>query len=166
MYRDEPIVQIEGFWNYYVTREGEVINSKTNRSLVFTPTMQGELTVGLMKDGRQYRRSVKVLVARAFVEGETRIFNTPILLDNNKFNVHADNIMWRPRWFAWKYTVQFEEPHPEYYEYGVVVDMDTRRRYHTIFEAAMTHGLLCQDIYRSTQNQTLVFPTGQTFSFL
>lgn len=158
-------VVIEGFWDYSISPEGEVINNKTDRIMTLSPTENGDLTVGLIKDGIQYRRSVKVLVARAFVEGETEIFDTPIQLDGNKNNLRADNIVWRPRWFAWRYTRQFEEPHPYWYNSGPVVDIMNRLRYRSVFSASTINGVLCEDVYRSTINEQRVFPTGQIFVF-
>ena len=156
---------IEGFSDYYITSEGEVVNEKTNRIMTLSPTLAGEPTVGLMHNGVQHRRSVKVLVARAFVEGETEIFDTPIQLDGNRNNLHAENIVWRPRWFAWQYSAQFNQPQPDWYYAGPVLDMTYGLRYHTVLEAGITNGLLCRDILFSCNNQTPVFPTGQIFVF-
>ena len=99
-------VLIEGFPNYEITNFGRVFNVKTGREMTLSPTMSGDLTVGLVRDGIQYRRSVKNLVARAFVPGETSIYDTPIQIDRDKYNLHVSNIVWRPRWFAIKYALQ------------------------------------------------------------
>lgn len=154
---------IEDFPDYYITSRGEVVNYVHNRNLTLSPTENGDLTVGLMLDGQQYRRSVKVLVARAFVHGETEIFNTPIQLDGNKNNLCAENIVWRPRWFAWKYSAQFTQPRPDYFEYGPITDVVNHQRYHTMLEASMMNGILCESIYESIRQGSLVFPTGQIF---
>jgi hypothetical protein len=154
-------VPIEDFPDYYVGEEGIIINSITGRGMVLSPTENGDLTVGLMRDGVQYRRSVKGIVARAFVDGETELFDTPILLDGVKSNLNADNIVWRPRWFAWKYSNQLSDPYPDWYYDGPIVCGNMK--YDTILEASTFHGLLCADIYRSIQNDERVFPTGQIF---
>lgn len=163
------VVPIEDFWDYYISIEGEVINTKTWRKMVMSPTAFGEPTVGLTRDGTQHRRSVKVLVARAFVEGETDIFNTPIQLDGDRNNLRADNIVWRPRWFAWKYRNQFEKyeysSYPDWYSAGQVLDIIEGIRYDTVLDASIANGLLCRDVLFSCNNQTQVFPTGQVFTF-
>lgn len=162
------VVPIEGFWDYYITINGDVVNAKTWRKMTTSPTAFGEPTVGLVRDGRQYRRSVKVLVARAFVEGETEIFDTPIQLDGNRNNLRADNIVWRPRWFAWKYSNQFQggpDNYPDWYYGGPVLDVVNGIRYDTVLEAAIENGILCRDILSSCNNQTQVFPTAQLFTF-
>lgn len=157
---------IPEFPEYCVTIRGEVIKMGTGRVLTQSPTMAGELTVGLSANGRQCRRSVKVLVARAFVEGETDIFDTPIQLDGNRDNLNAANIMWRPRWFAWKYIRQMEYPYPDWYHTGPIMDVTGNQRYHSILEAAMTEGLLCEDIRESMYASKRVFPTAQIFVHL
>lgn len=159
----DSFAYIEDFPDYCVTERGEVINIRTNRTLTLSPTQHGDLTVGLMKDGWQYRRSVKVLVARAFVEGETDIFDTPIQLDGDKRNLHASNIMWRPRWFAWKYHKQFDIPYPDWFYAGPIMDITSNQRYHCIFEAAIGNGLLCEEIHLSLKTSKFTFPTAQIF---
>jgi hypothetical protein len=154
---------IPEFPNYQVSTDGRVFNVRTSRDMTLSPTLNDDLTVGLMKDGIQYRRSVKVLVARAFVPGETELFNTPMLLDGDKENLIAENIVWRPRWFSWTYARQFIEPYPEWYHNGPIMNVRTEMRYHTIFSAAMIHGSLCEDIYQSLENDTPVFPTGERY---
>jgi hypothetical protein len=156
--------RIKGFENYEVTTYGEVINIHTSRVMTWSPTLLGEMTVGLVRDGHQYRRSVKRLVAHAFVSGKSDIFDTPILLDGNKTNLRADNMMWRPRWFAWKYTHQFSDPEHWYY-LGPVIELDSLKTYDTCIEAAMNNGLLCIDVYLSILNERPVWPTGQDFGW-
>jgi hypothetical protein len=156
--------RIKGFENYEVTNYGEVINIHTYRVMKLSPTLLGELTVGLVKDGYQYRRSVKVLVANAFVPGRTETFDTPIQKDGNRFNLRADNIVWRPRWFAWKYTHQFSNPE-EWYYLGPVIELNSLKTYDTCIEAAMDNGLLCSEVRLSILNERPVWPTGQDFGW-
>jgi hypothetical protein len=157
---------IDDFPNYEVTNYGRFFNIRTGREMVLSPTLNGDLTVGFMKDGHQFRFSAKGLVARAFVEGESELFNTPILLDCDKENLRVDNIMWRPRWFAWHYTRQFKRPFPNWYFYGPVIDVATSIQYRDYIDAAMTHGLLCRNIMESIYNGRLTFPTRQKFIYL
>jgi hypothetical protein len=156
---------IDGFPNYEITNCGRVFNTKTGREMVLSPTMNGDLTVGLTRYGRQHRFSVKCLVARNFVEGESNLFNTPILLDCDQRNLVANNILWRPRWFAWKYTRQFHEQH-NWYFFGPIADVETLIEYRNYIEVAVTFGLLCSDIMQSIYNQKSVFPTHQQFAYV
>ena len=100
---------IEEFPNYDISNYGNIANNFNEVLLEVSKTKQGALKVGLVKDGKQYTRSVKVLVAEAFVIGQTDIFDTPILLDGNQSNCSAWNIEWRPRWHAWNYSYQFND---------------------------------------------------------
>ena len=156
---------IEDFPNYEITNYGRIFNVRTGREMALSPTLNGDLTVGLMKDGHQHRFSVKGLVARTFVEGESELFNTPVLLDCDKTNLRADNIVWRPRWFAWHYTRQFANME-NWYFYGPIVDRATLREYRNYIEAATTHGLLCRNIMESIYNGRLTFPTHQKFAYV
>lgn len=157
---------IPDFPNYDVTSDGKVFNRLTGREMTLSPTIQGELTVGLVRDGKQYRRSVKVLVAQSFVEGETSIMNTPILLDLDKHNLNASNIRWRPRWFAWKYVRQFVESYPGWFFNGPILDVNNEIQYQSILDAAVVNGLLCNDIHMSLLNGSAVFPTGERYVYI
>ena len=156
---------IEDFPGYEISNHGRVYNLHRSKEMVLSPTMNGDLTVGLTRGGRQYRFSVKGLVARAFVEGESDEFNTPVLLDGDKYNLYYENIVWRPRWFAWKYARQFS--HPEaWYRQGPIYEVTDGVLYATFMEAAVLNGILCSDIRRSIYHGELqVFPTGQMFMY-
>lgn len=157
---------ISEFPNYEISSSGRVFNRDTGREMVLSPTMQGDPTVGLVRDGIQYRRSVKVLVAEAFVPGQTDVFDTPIQLDGDKRNVTAENIVWRPRWFAWKYARQFSIVQPNWYFMGPIFDVVNSIQYKNIIEAAMATGSLCEDIHYSIINETHVFPLGERYVYM
>ena len=156
---------IRDFPNYEVTTYGRVINKESNREMTLSPTVAGDLTVGLVKYGCQYRRSVKVLVAEAFVPGRTKIFNTPIQIDGIKDNLHANNIVWRPRWFAWEYTHQFKNMEP-WYNRGPILDVTNNIEYECIFFAAIATASLCKHIYAAIGTGTHVFPGRQQYVYI
>lgn len=161
----EEFCILEDFPDYMVSNYGRVVNRSRNRVMTLSPTAYGEHTVGLVKNFRQYRRSVKVLVARAFVQGETPIFDTPILLDGDRDNLHADNIAWRPRWFALMYMRQFDQEESWWFA-GPVGDTITDTAYENVIEAAIGTGSLVKDIRTSLMNHTRVFPEGGLFYFI
>jgi hypothetical protein len=103
-------------------------------------------------------------VAHTFVQGYTDIFNTPIHLNGNKQHDWADNLVWRPRWFAFKYHVQFVNRPP--YVPEPIIDIDTGEEFFDSRKAAVKYGLLEKDIFLSTSNHTHVFPSGQIFQIL
>lgn len=154
---------IEDFPNYSVSNYGDVVNETTGRVLRQSTTLQGALKVKLFYEGGEITKSVKVLVAEAFVESPFELFNTPIHLDGNQLNCRADNIMWRPRWFAWKYTRQFVIL-PQYINRGPVLELDNQVQYFTVYDAATLNGLLFQGVWDSiTLVKQEVFPTWQRF---
>ena len=159
----EIFVPIPEFEKYAISNYGNVYNIELGYPMAHSPTEYGELTVGMMKDGKQYRRSVKVLVAKAFVEGESRYFDTPILLDGDRFNLYHKNIRWRPRWFAIVYYQQFNSKADR--DIGPIMNLHTEEVYDSVAEAAMANGFLIRDIRKSLVEQTRVFPDGCVFGF-
>lgn len=168
---------IADFPRYEVTNYGRVFNRDTGREMVLCQNQYGIVTISLMKeveihvDGyvthefQQRTRSVKSLVARAFVPGENNKFNTPIQLDGDKGNLHASNIMWRPRWFAIRYTRQMYNIEDWFFN-GPVVDITNNIQYASYFDAATTNGLLCHDIRLCILNHKGVFPTGDHYRYI
>lgn len=152
---------IEDFPNYMVSDQGQIANRDSGRVVKLSRTRGGLMKVGLVREGRQMQRGVALIVASAFVEGKDDIFNTPIHLDGIPSNNAADNLVWRPRWFAWKFFRQFEEGVVQ--QNKKVRDPATGRVYRTMMEAAKAHGLLVHDIWMSVYTGTTTFPTGQTF---
>lgn len=165
MYDLEDWAQISEFPDYYVSTFGEVMNFETKRILKPSSTSRGALKVGLISGGKQHTRVVKLLVARAFVYGETDIFDTPINLDGNARNNHVENIAWRPRWFAIKYTRQFKDSYPNE-KRGPVKDLDSGDIYPTVRYAAVENGLLFKEVFTSCLTGEVVFPTWQAFEWI
>ena len=164
MYDVENWFVLTEFPDYSVSTFGEIMNNKTKRLLKQTKTPRGSFKVGLIKDGLQYSRIVKLLVARTFIYGETEIFDTPINLDGDQRNNRVDNLVWRPRWFALNYTRQFKNPNGNQ-NIGPVVDVDSGELYETIRSAAIENGLLIDEIFESCISGDRVFPTWQKFTF-
>lgn len=155
--------QILEFPDYSISNYGEVVNDRTQRLMRLSMTLQGAVKVNLVNDEGRSTRSVKVLVAESFVEGQSDMFNTPIHLDGDQRNCRADNLMWRPRWFAWKYSRQFRYP-PVYLDRGPVLELESQIQYFTIYDAAIINGLLFLDVWQSiTLIKEEVFPTWQRF---
>lgn len=153
-----PIVE---FPAYNVSDQGRVANSKTGRIMKLIENQKTILYVGLFDGERQHNRTVSKLVADAYLAAPPlRTFDSIINLDADRHNNFAENLMWRPRWFALRYHSQFiHRAGPG----KPVADMETGEQYMNVWEAAMTHGLLVNDIVQSMQNQTIVWPTHQRF---
>jgi hypothetical protein len=164
---DEEWVAIayHGFERYSVSNYGQVRNHKTGRMMSQSANQYGVVRVGLMntQTGVQETVTVAKLVADHFVQGKSGPFNTPVNLDGDRFNNMADNLEWRPRWFAVKYFGQFEE-YPEPLFGGQIQDDESRYIYESSRDAATRHGLLEYDILQSVLHGSRVFPSFQTFS--
>ena len=140
---------IQDFEDYLVSDLGMITRSRTtNRTLSYHRNQRGILSVTLRRGGVQYRRSVAGIVARAFVPncgGKWDVeFNTPIHLDGDKDNCAADNLAWRPRWFAIRFHQQFDSIPPAWR--NPVVDLDTGTTYDSLVDAAKTHGFLMRGL--------------------
>ena len=156
----EQCIAIHEFPDYSVSDWGRVRNVNTGRVLVQVRNNQGVVNVGMMRGGIQQRRSVALLVARHFLDPHpSSRFNTPIHLDGERMNNRADNLLWRPRWFAIKYGQQFENDQRGFRV--PVVDMDSGEEFPTSWEAATKFGLIDRDIWISAMNNTPVWPTYQ-----
>lgn len=155
---------IPEFPNYIISNCGEIINRDSGRPIRSTHTTQGALKVGLVSGSQQQTRSLKLLVAKCFVEGEDDIHDTPIQLDGDQDNVWAGNLRWRPRWFAIEYTRQLRNVSDNDL-LGPIRD-DAGNIYMTVYEAGVVNGLLFRDIRKSIIMHESVFPTLQNFEFV
>lgn len=160
---------IEDFPGYGISNTGFVWSDKSEMRLSTSPNTNGIFKVNLVKNGQIYTRSVKTMVAEAFIPKqltfESPDGHTPINIDGDQHNNHVDNLAWRPRWFAWKYTHQFNQPVPR--EYLVqVVNERTGVIYPSVMEAGIAEGLLWEYVYDSMIKGKPVYPTGSHFNFL
>lgn len=164
---------IESHPAYQISNTGYIMRDETGEILAHSFTAQGAPKISLMNEERNHRDTVslKVLVARAFVSGQDGIFNTPICLDGDQRNVHASNLVWRPRWFAIRYTLQFKPENTEHYDglYTLwkVRDLGTGEMYKNVKDAGVAHGLLWRDVYLSIVHENYpCFPTHQRFEYV
>lgn len=154
--------EIHDFPGYSVSDIGQVRNDETSRIMSLLVNQTGVVNVGLTKRCVQYKRSVALLVANAFIPPHPLdSFDTPINLDGDRFNNHASNLMWRPRWYAVKYFQQFRDGRQDYL--GPIQDTVTGDIYKSTWDVALTWGLIEKDIYLAILNHTYVSPTYQTF---
>ncbi len=157
---------IEDFPCYAVSDEGEIVNLKTKRILKFKVNQYGVIGVGLMEQGLQYHRSVPLLVAQAFLKPPLPAFDTPINLDGDRYNNHASNLMWRPRWFAVAYNRQFKEAYPNSIEAPIVDINNPDEIFPNSYMCATYLGFLEKDLVLSIFNRTYVWPTYQQFEIV
>lgn len=161
----EVWVQIAGFPVYSISNLGRVINNEKGWPIRQSLNTSNILKVGLVRDHIQYTRSVKVLVAQHFVSGHNSLFNTPIQKDGDTYNCRADNLVYRPRWFAMKHAVQFHDIRQSHRQ-GPVREIKSGDTFENIVTAAIHNGLLFVDVLKSIRHGEPTFPTRQLFEIV
>ena len=157
---------IEGFPDYIVSNYGYVKNALTDRMMSRSPVQYGMLTIAMMYDSKQYRRSVATLVAQHFLpKPEREDFNTPIHLDGDRANCRVDNLVWRPRWFAINYHLEFKHPPFPRWNQDIILEQ-TGEVFETLREPASKYGLLEREIHKALVNGGRCFPHGYTFLYM
>lgn len=154
---------ILGFNGYSVSDHGLVRNDDTGRILTVLHNQYGNRYVGLSKDGVQYRRSLPLLVANAFVLQPQPSFRAIIHRDTDKSNNRADNLLWRPQWFAVKYWNQSHKG--KIGSDTPVLEIKHKELYPNTWEASLAFGLLEADLILSIINRTFTWPTFQEFRY-
>lgn len=162
---------VQHFPNYSVSNTGlvrsDIRYKNGNTGLILQPAtnQRGIVNVGLVHNGIQYRRSVALLVAHAFIMTARPLrFDTPINLNGDRYDNHVANLQWRPLWFARRYHSQFS--------YGVaritspIVELGSGDVFSDSWVAAVTYGLLDCEIFEAVENKTYVWPTYQRFEVM
>ena len=159
---------IPDFPNYEISNFGQIYNIKKDKMMRTSRTSFGHVKITLTSewDGQRYTRSVAQMVAEAFVEPPNLLSDHVVVLDGNFSNLTAENLVWRPRWYAWLYTHQLKTQQPIHYRNLPVINLMTGDEYKSIVDAGMTEGLLFADIWRSTYTSAQIFPYGAIFEVL
>lgn len=162
---------IEGFPDYALNINGEVLNVRQDRIIKPFFNQRGHAMVGLYLGPDQITLSVARLVAAEFLELPTRsFFNTLIHKDGNKGNAAATNLAWRPRHFAIRYHQQFEnfrqtgKLHPAGFDVPIYEERSDKD-YKSTTHAALEEGLLEIDVVLSVLNNIPARPFGHRFYY-
>lgn len=156
---------VEDFPGYSINPLGQVSRDSTGRLLVPRYNQYGVPYVGLMRDWQQCIRSLPRLVAQAFLRSPSAVFDTPIQIDGDPSNCRADNLMWRPRWYAILYKRQFEDRYDNPID-APVHAVNEGERFSDSLKAACRYGLLEREVVLSILNRTPAWPTYQTFELV
>jgi hypothetical protein len=163
------VITLKDFPSYNVNIYGVVWNNFTLR--VMTPHMNnvGVVCVSLQDENRRQRqRSLAKMMAVAFISKPSHpflIFDTPINLDYDRWNCAVDNLMWRPRWFAYQYHAQRDFA-IKYSNEALIRDLETGEVYVGTWAVCTKFGLLEQQLRRAIIMEQKVFPTGQEFELM
>lgn len=92
------VVPVEGFDDYYISRDGRVWSDKSKKWLKPAPDDCGYLKVVLCRDGKTFNKKIHRLVAEAFVPNDNPQLNDTVdHKDNDKLNNCVDNLQWLSR---------------------------------------------------------------------
>lgn len=156
---------IQGFEGYEVSSMGYVRRSDNREQLSMSYTHDGSVKVNMSANKRQYTRSVRRLVAEAFVSKPNEKCDTPINLDGDPTHNWSSNLAWRPRGYAWEYAHQFSEPpHPKYNI--PIYNKHTAESFTNVMEAGIYYGLLWRLIYTSCVTGRQAYPSHYVFGVL
>lgn len=127
------------FPDYEISDQGLIRNKSRDRFLTPSPNGKGIIKVVLRKDDVIYTRSVARLVAMTFV-AEPQTGEVVFHLDGDYDNVTAENLLWKPRWFAQKWAMQAKRVIPK--RPGRIVMDSTGVEYANALECAKaTYGI-------------------------
>jgi hypothetical protein len=115
-----------------------------------------------MRGPKQYKRSLALIVAEAFIERPNEAFDTPIHLDGNRRNNDISNILWRPLHFARKFNKQFERGVRACIGRPVEI-IETGEIFENSLAAAKALGLIDREIAISIMTRNYVWPIYQHF---
>lgn len=153
---------IPEFPNYEVSDQGRIQNRRSERMMALNMNQTGVVFVGMFRESGQFFRSVPKLVAQAFVPNKFEAYDTPINVNGDRWDNRAENLLWRPRYFAVRYNWQFKYE-SEFHIHERLEDLRTGIVSENSLECARTYGLLEKDLVLSILNRTYVWPTYQQF---
>lgn len=161
----ELFERIEEFPDYQVSTYGQVISDHSGVPLKRRLLAYGAPAVWMVKDREQYCRAVPLLVARTWLpEPQREDFITPIQLNGDRQNCYADNLMWRPRWFAIDYHKEkLQNRFPNWR--ALIQLIETKEIFDSPRHCSLRYGMLERDIHHSIINKTAVFPDWFHFRY-
>lgn len=156
--------EIPGFPGYWVSNYGQVKYEHRDKPVGVHLNQQGVAYISLQKNNEQYHRALGRLVAQLFIPRERDAFDTVVNRDGVRTNCYAENLMWRPRWFAIRYHQQFDRR----FESPILAplrDMDDGEIYEGSWPVAVSFCLLEEDVVKSVEHYTVVWPTFKRFQY-
>lgn len=166
----ERWIDIPEFPDYEISDHGNVHSKRNNQPIAPSWNGTGSVKVNFSVDGELHTRSVRVLVANAFVplpeDDYSSSFDLEVInIDGDMWNNHHENLAWRPHWFVWKYTRQFRDgPLPEYNV--PILNTQTGELYDSVMDAGIADAVIWEYVYGSAINGKPVYPTGAVYEFV
>lgn len=154
--------KIEDFPPYEVSDEGRIRNADTGKQLGIYDNGHGVLQVVLRRGGCNHARAVHRLVATTFFD-PAPYDCVPMYRDGDHYNNRASNLVWKPRWFAVKWTKQGHATPTDFRRIRVV---RTGVVYENSLECAKAIGGLEELVLLTAQSLWRTSYMGHHFEFL
>ena len=158
----EHWLDIEDFNDYEVSDKGRIRNANTGRQLGIYDNGHGVLQVVMKRNRQAVCRSVHRLVASAFIHPAPDD-SVPMHIDDDWTNNSADNLVWKPRWFAVKRTKQAMRSYPR--DMRPIFMVKTGGIYSNALECAKMIGGLEDLVLLTAQNEYGATYLGSQFEF-
>lgn len=158
----EAWASIEGFPPYEINSRGAVRNGNTGKLLGTYDNGHGILQVVLRRDNRNHARAVHRLVAESFLDPAPD-GHVPMLRDGNWNNISPENLEWKPRWFATKWTRQSKQTEPK--DRRPILVVRTGKVYDNALECAKDIGGLEDLVLMTAQSLYDATYMGTTMKF-
>lgn len=156
--------EIEDFPGYEVSDTGRVRN-RSGHILATGLNGHGTLQVIMFRDGRNHARGVAKLVATYFLDPPPWDQKYAVIqVDGDHRNCSADNLEWKPYWFANRRTRQANQTVPR--DSRRVHCVNTGVVYENALECAKEIGGLEDLVILTAQNQHGATYLGRAFQFL
>lgn len=154
---------IEEFPSYEVSNMGSIRNIDTGQRLGIYENGSGYLQVVLRRDFKNHARAVHRLVAEAFLDPAPEDC-VPIFIDGDHHNTRDTNLMWKPRWFAVKRTMQSKRTIPM--DDRPILMVKTEEIFDNALECAKAIGGLEELVLITAQNKHGATYLGSEFKFV
>lgn len=153
---------ISGFPPYEVSDEGTVRNGDSGHVLGIYDNGGGVKQVVLRRDYKNHARAVHRLVAEAFLDPAPDDC-VPMLIDGDHNNMRPDNLVWKPRWYAVKWTRQRRQVEPR--DHRPILHVKTGVVYQNALECARSIGGLEDLVILTAQSRWSTTYLGSKFEF-
>lgn len=159
----EQWLPLQGYPGYSASSYGRIRNDRRDHILAIVRAEGRRCYVSLTFEGKQVNRSLSLLICETFLQDpRPQHFDTPIHIDGDLTNCRVSNLAWRPRWFANRYTEQFNL---NLIDVGPVKNINTGVIYEGVWSIVFEQGVLFNDVVGSIINKTYVFPLMQCFEW-
>lgn len=155
--------QIEQFPQYQVSDEGRVRNADSGHRLGIYDNGHGVLQVVLRANGKSHARAVHRLVAEAFLDVPPDDC-VPMFRNDDRTDLRASNLHWKPRSFAIQWTLQGKRSVPR--DLRRVLHVRSGVAYDNALECAKAIGGLEDLVLLTAQSLWRTTYMGSRFEFL